>query len=173
MWRTLRWLLFSCQPSGCSLCPLLLFIWLNYAYVFASVCVSVCSTAFQVPAASSSAVTGSNGPHTHTFFLSLKILLVPTLRCLLPWQKNNHNNYIFLKKEINQCIKFHLNFPSTACLHEGCANKRTNKRSKLDLKTYLVQSLKSSLHGLCSNLSRHPATTSWGMSGRWAADLRV
>lgn len=81
MWRTLRWLLFSCQPSGCSLCPLLLFIWLNYAYVFASVCVSVCSTAFQVPAASSSAVTGSNGPHTHTFFLSLKILLVSTLRC--------------------------------------------------------------------------------------------
>lgn len=39
--------------------------------------------------------------------------------------------------------------------------------------TYLVHSLKSSLHGLCSSLSRHPATTSWGMSGRCAADLRV
>lgn len=39
--------------------------------------------------------------------------------------------------------------------------------------TYLVQSSKSSLHGLCSSLSRHPATTSRGMSGRWAADLKV
>lgn len=38
--------------------------------------------------------------------------------------------------------------------------------------TYLVQSSKSSLQGLCSSLSRHPATTSRGMSGRWAADLR-
>lgn len=35
------------------------------------VCVSVCSTAFQVPAASSSAVTGSNGPYTHTHSFSL------------------------------------------------------------------------------------------------------
>lgn len=35
---------------------------------------------------------------------------------------------------------------------------------------YLVQSLKSSLQGLCSSLSRHPATTSRGTSGRWAAD---
>lgn len=40
----------------------------------------------------------------------------------------------------------------------------------LSFKTYLVQSLKSSLHGLCSRLSRHRAITSWGMSGRWAAD---
>lgn len=38
--------------------------------------------------------------------------------------------------------------------------------------TYLVQSSKSSLHGLCSSLSRHPATTSRGMSGRWAADFK-
>lgn len=35
-----------------------------------------------------------------------------------------------------------------------------------------MQSSKSSLHGLCSSLSRHPATTSRGMSGRWAADFK-
>lgn len=48
-----------------------------------------------------------------------------------------------------------------------------NTKSICWRETYLVQSLKRSLHGLCSSLSRHPATTSWGTSGRWAADFRV
>lgn len=39
---TLRWLLFSCQPSGCSLCPLLFFICLHCACIFASLCMCLC-----------------------------------------------------------------------------------------------------------------------------------
>lgn len=36
--------------------------------------------------------------------------------------------------------------------------------------SYLVHSWKSSLHGVCSSFCLQSPTTSWAMSGRWAAD---
>lgn len=63
--------------------------------------------------------------------------------------------------------------PFCCCCTLMAELNQNRKRCQRERETYLVQSLKSSLHGLCSSFSRHPATISWGTSGRWAADLRV
>lgn len=115
------------------------------------VCVRVCETTLQVPAASSSLVTGctlSNVSSLQTRKLSEE---TGFHWCTALWWQNSTNT-------------------AECCGAAGSCTAResTPKRDPMCVddeggeveETYLVQSLKSSLQGLCSSLSRHPATTS-------------